>query len=99
MASILNNPALLLAHRQWLFVSRFPSSQLNKANSFDTVVPFMDLDMSITNGIVIILGLSGTNQQQSATGISSPAAVIPVLTIDRPGIGIVTYHADRECNS
>ena len=26
--------------------------QLNKANSFDTEAPFLDLDFSITNGIV-----------------------------------------------
>ena len=26
--------------------------QLNKANSFDTEVPFLDLDLAITNGIV-----------------------------------------------
>ena len=27
--------------------------QINKANSFDTEVPFLDLELSITNGIVI----------------------------------------------
>ena len=26
--------------------------QLNKANSFDTEAPFLDLDLSVTNGIV-----------------------------------------------
>ena len=53
--SVLIHPALLTALRQWLFVSRFPSSQLNKANSFDSIeteARFLILDMSITNSIV-----------------------------------------------
>ena len=64
--NILNHPALLTAPRQWLFVSRFPSYQLNKANSSDTEDPVLILDMSITicivssktfmiNGMILIL--------------------------------------------
>ena len=30
----------------------YPTEQLNKANSADTEAPFLDLDLSITNGIV-----------------------------------------------
>ena len=41
--------------------------------------------------------LLSTNQQQSTPGITSPAAVVPVPTIDRLGLSSVTYHADREC--
>ena len=50
--NILNHPAILTALKQCLFVSRFPSYQLDKANSFETEAPFLNLDMSITNGIV-----------------------------------------------
>ena len=42
-------------------------------------------------------GLSGTNQLPSAAGISSPAAVVLVSTIDWLGISSVAYNSEMGC--
>ena len=45
-------PSLSLALGFFNIVNEFDELQLNKANSSDTEAPFLDLNLSITNGIV-----------------------------------------------